>query len=439
MSASSFGRRLRHAALFASTLALTVTQAFATTSAKDDKDAKKPEPKPWLVFPEHVFTATGDDFDGGMISVANGKIALVSRAREGDDQGRDALRCFAVTPGFVDASVRITSGNASVEQEREIEPAMRVAASLDPFDVAWDRQVRSGVTTVLVNPPDRDVIGGLGVVLKTAGPESIAARTVRKDAVLRGSMGNQPSFGNHPAGPRGPTDLYERRPTTRMAVEWDWRKAFYDAAAASHDKSRAFPGSDQLIAALKGELTVSIQTWATQDIRTACFLKEEIERESEFKNGLDKPHFFLDAAAEAWKDPQMLVRARMPVVLPPFSPNGRTGENAFLAMDTPEKLRQQGIPFALSSHGSAELEDRLPLQAGYAMQGGLPFEAALEAVTTIPARLLGVADRVGTLEVGKDADLVLWNGMPFEPSSRVIAVIVDGVLRYDARDAGAAK
>jgi imidazolonepropionase-like amidohydrolase len=125
--------------------------------------------------------------------------------------------------------------------------------------------------------------------------------------------------------------------------------------------------------------------------------------------------------------------------LPPFSPTGRTGENAFIAMDTPVKLREQGIPFALSSHGSADLEDRLPLQAGYAMQGGLPFEAALEAVTTIPARLLGVADRVGTLEVGKDADLVLWNGMPFEPSSRVIAVIVDGVLRYDARDAGAAK
>jgi imidazolonepropionase-like amidohydrolase len=79
------------------------------------------------------------------------------------------------------------------------------------------------------------------------------------------------------------------------------------------------------------------------------------------------------------------------------------------------------------------------MQAGYAMQGGLPFDAALAAVTTVPARLLGVADRVGTLEVGKDADLVLWSGMPFEPSSRVIAVIVDGVLRFDARDAQAAK
>jgi imidazolonepropionase-like amidohydrolase len=424
-------------ALIVGLLAVAVPRAHAL--ALDDKDTKKPEPRPWIIFPEHVYTATGDNFDGGMVAVANGKISMVSRNREGDDQGRDALRCFAITPGLVDASVRITSGSVSVEQATEVEPGIRVGNTLDPFDIAWDRQVRSGVTTVLVNPPDRNVIGGLGVVLKTAGAESIAARTLRKDAVLRGSMGNQPSFGNHPAGRGGPTDLFERRPMTRMAVEWAWRKAFYDAALAAGDKSREFAGSDQLIAALKGDLTVSIQTWATQDIRTAVFLKEEIEREAEFKNGLDKPRFFLDAAAEAWKDPAMLVRARIPVVLPPFSPDGRTGENAFIAMDTAEKLRENGIPFALSSHGSAEPQDRLPLQAGYAMQGGLPFEAALESVTTIPARLLGVADRVGTLEAGKDADLVLWNGMPFEPSSRVIAVIVDGVLRYDARDAGTAK
>jgi imidazolonepropionase-like amidohydrolase len=99
-----------------------------------------------------------------------------------------------------------------------------------------------------------------------------------------------------------------------------------------------------------------------------------------------------------------------------------------------EELRKQGIVFALSSHGETGYEDRLSTQAGYAMQGGLPFASALEAVTAVPARLIGVADRVGTLEVGKDADLVMWSGMPFEPTSRVIAVIVDGVLRYDGRN-----
>ena len=73
------------------------------------------------------------------------------------------------------------------------------------------------------------------------------------------------------------------------------------------------------------------------------------------------------------------------------------------------------------------------MQAGYAMRGGLPFDAALAAVTVNPAKLLGVEDRVGTVEVGKDADLVLWNGAPFEPTSRVVGVLLDGVLKVDPR------
>jgi imidazolonepropionase-like amidohydrolase len=374
-----------------------------------------------------------------MVGVSGGKISIVAPSRGSDDENSDrVLRCYAVTPGLVDASVRITSGGASVEQSKEIEPDMRVALTLDPFSIEWDRQLRNGVTTVLVNTPDLNVIGGLSVALKTAGADTIAGRTLKNDAVLRGSMGTEPSRGNHPAFGR-PTDFFSRRPTTRMGVEWEWRKAFYDAAASVKDSSRAFEGSERLVQALKGELTVSIQAWATQDIRTAVFLKEEIEKEAEFKGGLDKPRFFLDAAAEAWKEPQLLVRARVPVVLPPFPAAGRTRDNAFMAWNVAEELRKEGIPFALSSHGLAAPEAALPLQAGYAMRGGLPFENALTAVTSMPARLMGVADRVGTLEVGKDADLVLWNGQPFEPSSRVIAVIVDGVLRYDAREPAVAK
>jgi imidazolonepropionase-like amidohydrolase len=409
---------------------------IAVCAPRDDK----PEAKAWVIWADRVYTGTGTNFDAGMVGTGGGKISIVAASRGSDDENPDrVLRCYAVTPGLVDASVRITKGPSSVEQSNEIQPDMRVSSSLDPFAIEWDRQVRNGVTTVLVNPPDSNVIGGLSVALKTAGADTIKARTLKDDAVLRGSMGSEPSRGNHPVFGGRPTDFYSRRPTTRMGVEWEWRKAFYDAAAAARDSSRAFPGSERLKQVLKGELTVAIQAWATQDIRTAVFLKEEIESQDEFKDGLNKPRFFLDAAAEAWKEPQLLVRSRIPVVLPPFPASGRTRDNAFMAWNVAEELRKEGIPFALSSHGSAAPEAALALQAGYAMQGGLPFESALAAVTSTPARLMGVADRVGTLEVGKDADLVLWNGQPFEPSSRVIAVIIDGVLRYDGRDKAVAK
>lgn len=381
----------------------------------------------WSIFAEQIHTASGRSIANGMVFVNGGKISLVSTGRE-DSPQNEILKVHSVTPGLVDASVRIDSQLLSVEQSSEISPAVRVANSLDPFSIAWDRQVRSGVTTVLSTPPDMNVVGGLGIVLKTAGPADIAARTVRADAVLRGAMGSQPSFANHPAFGR-PNDFYSRRPTTRMGVEWEWRNAFFDAAASRRDEERAYPGSDLMLRALDGDLPISIQTWTTQDIRTAVFLKEEIEKELG-----GKPRVFLDAAAEAWKEPDLLVRSKVGVVLPPFPASGRSGEGAFMAWNVAKLLHDRGVPFALSSHGSANHEDRLSQQAGYAMRGGLDFESALEAVTIAPARMLGVEDRVGSLEVGKDADLVLWNGPPFEPSSRIVGVLVDGVLQVDPRE-----
>jgi imidazolonepropionase-like amidohydrolase len=242
-------------------------------------------------------------------------------------------------------------------------------------------------------------------------------------------MGTQPSEGNHPAFGR-PTDFYSRRPTTRMGVEWEWRKAMYDAAASRADKARAYPGSDQVLHALDGNLPLFIQTWSTQDIRTAVFLKEEIEHEK-----LGTPRMILDAAAEAWKEPQLIVRSKAMVVLPPLPMQGRTGEGAFMAWDTAKLLHDLGVPIALSAHGAAAAETNLGRQAGMAMRGGLPFDAALAAVTIEPARMIGIDSRVGSISVGKDADLVLWSGVPFELTSRVVGVLIDGHLVLDPRPA----
>jgi imidazolonepropionase-like amidohydrolase len=380
----------------------------------------------WTIFADVIYTSAGRTVKDGAVVVNGGQIALVGVGRE-ESSEKETLKVHAVTAGLVDASVRITSDAKSVEQSSEVMPHIRVADTLDPFAVDWDRELRSGVTTALVNPPDQDVIGGLGVVVKTGGPESIAKRTVKADAVLRGAMGRQPSDNNHPAFGR-PTDFYSRRPTTRMGVEWEWRKAFYDAAASRNDSSRTFAGSNFVLRALSGDLTLAIQAWTTQDIRTAVFLKEEIERELG-----GRPRLIVDAAAEAWKEPDLLVRSKTAVVLPPFPPSGRTGEGAFMAWNVAKLLHDDGVPIALSSHGSPAPEDWLPMQAAYAMRGGLPFDAALDAVTISPARMLGVENRVGSVEVGKDADLVLWNGTPFEPGTRIIGVILDGVLKVDPR------
>lgn len=380
----------------------------------------------WTIFADKVYTVSGDVLDGGTIRVQDGKIVAITPGGSAGSGERE-LSAAAVTPGMIDLSGRIDMGWRSVEQSSETPANLRAIDSLDVFDEAWERQARSGVTTVLAAPPDEAVIGGLASAVKTAGGPTLASRTLAADAALRAAMGSQPSIRNHPAFGR-PTDFFSRRPTTRMGVEWVLRETFYEAAASKKDASRAFPGSRELLAVLDGTRPIAIQAWSTQDIRTAIYWKEEMERE-----GFGRPRLILDAAAEAWMEPDLLVRAGASVVLPPFPMQGRTGEGAFMAWDTAKILHELEVPIALSSHNATSAEMRLDRQAGFAMRGGLPFDAALRAVTIDPARMIGVEKRVGSLEVGKDADLVLWSGTPFEATSRVVGVLVDGRLILDPR------
>lgn len=376
----------------------------------------------WTLSADVIYPVLGDAIRGGSVVVADGKITAVTPGEAGGD-----LHVAAITPGLVDLSARMGLGLDAVEQSREVTADMRVADSIDIFSVAWDRQVRQGVTTALVNPPDRNVIGGYGVLMKTAGSHDVAERTVKADAVMRGAIGTEPSGGNHPAFGR-PTDFYSRRPTTRMGVEWELRSQFFEAFYAKGDDDREFDGSADLRKVLGGDVPLMLQTWATQDIRTAVFFTEEARRE-----GLGSIKLIVDSAAEAWREPQLLVRSGAAVVLPPFPPQGRTRDQAFLPIGAAKELIDLGIPVALSSHGAADAESRLDRQAGLAMRGGMTRAEALEAVTLTPARMMGVEDRVGSIRVGRDADLVLWNGEPFELTSRIVGVLVDGKLVLDPR------
>jgi imidazolonepropionase-like amidohydrolase len=384
-----------------------------------------PGDEEWTIRATVVYPVSGAPIENGVVRVARGKIAAVGKS----GSGGEVLECAAVTPGLVDLSVQIDTGHASVEQSAETAARYSVADALDLFSYRWERELRSGVTTALAVPPDYGVVGGLGVVLKTGGAATLAARLVRADAVLRGAIGTQPSSGN--SAPRfiEPRSFYFRRPTTRMGVEWVFRKAFYDVlqGEGTDDPARA---ADHAILrrVLAGELPLSIQAKATQDVRTAIYLKEEF--------GI--PRVILDHAIECWREPELLKRSGVAVVLPPFTPEGRhadgfVNDSYFLPLDAAKELHELGVPFALSGHGERTVGARLADQAALAQRGGLPFEAALAAVTLVPARLVGAQDRVGSLEVGKDADLVLWSGKPLQPTSRVVGVLLDGRLVLDPR------
>lgn len=382
----------------------------------------------WTIFAERLHTGDGVR-ENQTITVRDGRISAIA---PGTLPGEGGLRAAAVTAGMIDLSVRLLDGWSGVEHQDELSPGMRAADAVDLYDERWKAVARTGVTAALVNPPDFDVIGGRGLVVKTAGGTLASARELAADAVLRGAIGSQPSVRNHPAFGR-PEDLFSRRPTTRMGVEWEQRRAFYEAAAKRGTPEAQEPGNAVLLAALAGELPYFVQAWTTQDIRTTVYLKEEIEREQ-----LGTPRIVVDAAAEAWREPDLLVRSGVAVVLPPFPPMGRTGDGAFMTLTCAKELVSRGVPVALSAHGDTSATRSLARQAGWAMRGGLTADEALAAVTTTPARLLGLEDQLGRVAVGRAADLVLWSGPPFEASSAVIGVLVDGELVLDPRAAAEA-
>jgi len=375
-----------------------------------------------IVFAERAYTAPGEVVTNATITISDGKIVSV---KGGSRAGDADLKATSVTAGLVDMGFRYSTNQNTVEQSNEVTAAARIAPSLDLHARGWERALRQGITTVAVFPVDRNVVGGMGAVLKTGGDPTLEARLVRGDAFLRGAMGSLPSSGNRPSGSR-PANFYARRPTTRMGVEWEWRKAFYDAWQEENRGDAARPGRAELMRALSGETPVFIQAWATQDIRTAVFLAEEMAAE-----GMGTMRLVIDSGAEAWREPNLLVRTNAAVCLPPLPAGGRTTENAFMSLDTAAKLHEAGVPVALSAHAGFGSGNTLAEQATYARRGGLPFDAALAAVTTVPATLLGVTDRVGVIAAGHDADLVLWNGTPFEFTSRPVGVVLDGTALVD--------
>ena len=407
---------------------LACTSLVWSANAADQPSHSSPEGASLTVYADRAYTAPGTVVENAAVRIENGKIVAIAPGVE--PPGEDSLQAAAMTAGMIDLSAKMHGGSRSVEQLTEVQPQRRVATALDLFDPAWKLQLESGVTTVMSTPDDRNVIGGLTVVLKTGGEPNLEARLVKADACVRGAIGTAPSLFNSPA--RGtPTDFFARRPTTRMGVEWEWRKAFYDAEASQRIPEKAFPGCEILLEVLAGKLPLNIETWATQDIRTAVFLREEMQRE-----GFGEIRLILDSAAEAWKEPDLLVRSGAAVVLPPFPESGRTGranDSAFMAWDVAHQLTELGIKVALSAHGSRDAAQRLAVQGMWARRGGLSLDEALASVTTNPAEMVGVSDRVGSIAVGKDADIVLWSGTPFEATSAVVGVVLGGEVAKDPR------
>jgi imidazolonepropionase-like amidohydrolase len=372
-----------------------------------------------VVKAKRIITVSGPEVENGAILIVDGRIRKVGKDVE-TPQGATVVEAAVVMPGLVHGASAYGLRGRGNEEAREITPETRVLDDIYAKSGDFKRAVQAGVTSCLVGPGDRNVIGGLGSVLKTSG-SSLTDMVVREDVCLKAVMGAAPSRGNYP--PRGmpPANFYARRPTTRMGVVWEFRKAFFDAQKHREDGgAKKSPAMDVLLRAVDKKLPLRMQASRSTDIETAVRLAEEF--------GLK---FALEEGDEAWRCAELLAKADIPVFYrPSFQTRWIYGaEGSEVRFSAFSALLKAGVRTALLPVGEGESEGLLAT-AAFAVKYGAARDQALRAVTLTPAEILGVAERVGSLDAGKDADLLFLSGDPLDVTTRIERVLIGGKVAF---------
>lgn len=414
-------------------IATTCALAFlfaGPSSAQDDAASV------YLLKAGKVLTADGGQFEPGAVLVEGGKIRAVGGGGFEVPDGavvRDFGERAVITPGLVDACVDFSLAGGDSEDGSEIVPLALVADALDPMHPAWQGMRRNGVTTVYVTPSGRPVLGGQGAIAKTLPTTGDEAWILNAHGQLKGTMGSEPTSGNTTSRTQ-PGSIFARRPTTRMGVVWEMRKAFFDALKAQRlagENGVVSPEHQALLDVIAGKRVLRMRARLLNDIRTVVRIAQEFSFPIHIEEGI-----------ECFRAVPELKDAQATVLYGPIEWTlqgseglgfgfGESGTSRGRELDrrslaTAARLQAAGIPFALISAELAATPEGLPVMASIAVRHGLSKEAALSACTRVPAELLGVDGRVGTLAPGKDADLCVWTGEPFEMTTRPQHVMIDG-------------
>ena len=369
-----------------------------------------------------IITVSGEPVSNGIILIKDGKIAEIG-TEVTIPEGAIIIDASkkVVMPGLINAaSLGIVRGDRN-EQSSEITPTFRISAALDPTNKMIKRVRQMGTTSFYVAPGPFNLIGGLGVVAKPRGMTA-TEMIVKDDAALWIMLGSASTIGNMPPRRSAPNNFYFRRPTTRMSVAWMLRESFIKAKTYAELKDQDKNTDLEIIAAsMKGEIPIQINASRTTDIRTALKLAQEY--------GFNAT---LYGCAEGHRMAKNIASSKMSVVLMPQKDSAGASpfaEGQDIKWNNAQILGDAGVNVALAEDSG---EISLLTVAMFAVRNGMSPEKALGGITLVPAEILGVSDRLGSIEKGKDADIIILSGQPLVGTTRIEQVIIDGKTVHKA-------
>ncbi len=381
------------------------------------------------VYAGRLHTVSRGTIPEGVVLVEDGKVKYAGpRAGFNLPPGTPVVTAAVVTPGLIDAHAvvglsGVTNNKKADQDQDEIsdpnQADLRVLDGFNPNEPLLQFVREQGVTVIHAMPGRMNVIGGQTGVFRTHG-RTAEQMAVRFPAGLLVNLGEIPK-----------TTYPGRLPSTRMGTASLVRNAFNQARGylrkldmAKGDDKQPPPNLklEALKPALRGEIPVIFSAHRADDLMTALRLADEF-----------KLRPVLSLATEGYLVADRLASAKVPVIVHPTMQRGSSLETFNVHMGNAGALARKKVPLAMGTafEGYVPKTRVLRYEAAMAMVNGLDFDAALRAITLDAARLLKIDDRYGSLEPGKVADLVLYDGDPFEHSTHVTHTLMEGRVIYD--------
>lgn len=376
-----------------------------------------------------VFTMTGEVIENGSILIKDGKILEVGKdlvapldAEVIDAEGRMVL------PGFIDAHCHLGmweegigfEGSDGNEMVDPVTPHLRAIDGINPMDISFKEAYMGGVTTAVTGPGSANVIGGMFVALKTYG------RRI-DDMIIKEPVAMKIAFGENP---KRVYESQKKSPITRMATAAILRESLFKAKnylekkeLANEDPSK-MPEYDMKMEALakvlNREIPLKAHAHRADDIFTALRIAKEFDVDITLDH-CTEGHLIADYLAEEGKG----------AIVGPTLSNESKFELKNLTFDTPKILGEAGVKVAITTDSPVIPLQYLPICAGLAHKSGLDEMEALKAITINAAEIVGIDDRVGSIEIGKDADIVIFDSNPIKDiDCKTYMTIINGEIVY---------